>query len=274
MKNGLAKALAHIELIIVCIIALVPMILIVLSSFSATTSMAESTLIPTEYTLDNYIHLFTDTNYGLWFLNTLKIAVINVVLSVFVVMVTAWVMSRFKFKGKKTSLMAILLLSMFPTFLSMTAVYTLFSLLGLVGSIYSMVIIYVAGAIPFNTWLVKGYLDGIPQSLDEAAYIDGASKFRTFFQIILPLSKPIITYVAVSQFMTPWMDYILPSMLLSGEEQKTLAVGLYGMIAQSTEVQSTLFAAGAIVIGVPITVLFLVFQKFLVSGVSAGADKG
>ncbi len=274
MKNKLGKSLAYIELTIVALLVLIPMILIVLNSFSSSVTLAETKLIPTEFTLDNYVYLFQETPYIQWFWNTLQIAVLNVVLSVLVVMITAWVMSRFKFKGKKVSLMSILLLSMFPTFLSMTAIYTLFSIIGLIGNPISMVIIYVAGAIPYNTWLVKGYLDGIPQALDEAAYIDGAGKFRTFFQIVLPLSKPIITYVAVSQFMSPWMDYILPSMLLSRDEQKTLAVGLFGFIARSEEVRSTLFSAGAIVIGVPITILFLIFQKFLVRGISAGANKG
>ncbi len=274
MKNKIVKFLCHGELILLSLLVLAPMVLIILNSFSATTSLAESTLIPTEYSLDNYTELFTETNYGLWFWNTAQIAVLNAIISVFVIMITAWIMSRFKFKGKKASLTAILLLSMFPTFLSMTAIYTLFSIVGLIGNSFSMIIIYVAGAIPYNTWLVKGYLDGLPRELDEAAYIDGCTRFQSFFKIILPLAKPIMTYCAVSQFMTPWMDYILPSMLLSGDEQKTLAVGLFGFIARSEEVRSTLFAAGAVVIGIPITILFIVFQKFLVKGVSAGASKG
>ncbi|MFI3200722.1 MAG: sugar ABC transporter permease [Eubacteriales bacterium] len=274
MNKKVVKLLVHLELIVVCLIVLLPMSLIVLSSFGTGTNLASTKLIPTEFTLLNYRQLFIETNYFLWFKNTLYIAVTSATLSVFVVMLTAWIMSRFQFKGKKITLMTILLLSMFPTFLSMTAIYTLFSLVGLVGSPTSMILIYVAGAIPYNTWLVKGYLDGISISLDEAAYLDGCTKLQTFFKITLPLAKPIMTYVAVSQFLSPWMDYILPSMLLSRDEQKTLAVGLYGLIAQSNEIKSTLFAAGSVLIAIPITILFLLFQKFLVKGVSAGADKG
>lgn len=274
MNKRIVKVLSHIELIIVCIIVLIPMVLIVLASLGTGTNLAASTLIPTEFTLSNYKQLFEQTNYLLWFKNTLYIAIVSAVISVFVVMFTAWIMSRFNFKGKKITLITILLVAMFPTFLSMTAIYTLFSLVGLVGSPISMILIYVAGAIPYNTWLVKGYLDGIPIALDEAAYLDGCTKIQTFFKITLPLAKPIMTYVAVSQFLSPWMDYILPSMLLSRDEQKTLAVGLYGLIAQSNDIKSTLFAAGSVLIAVPITILFLLFQKFLVKGVSAGADKG
>ncbi len=274
MKKKITSALVHLELILMCLIVLAPIILIVLSSFSNTTSLAASTLIPTEFTLNNYVRLLEETPYLTWFWNTLVIAVSNAVISVFVILITAWIMSRFNFRGKKTSLMAILLLSMFPTFLSMTAIYVLFSLVGLVGNPISMIIIYVAGAIPYNTWLVKGYLDGIDKSLDEAAYIDGATKFQSFFKIILPLSTPIITYCAVSQFITPWMDYILPSMLLSRDSQKTLAVGLFEMIARSEEVESTLFAAGAVLIAIPIVIIFLVFQRFLASGIASGASKG
>lgn len=274
MKKKLASLLAHIELIIFSFVVLCPMVLVVLSSFSNEKNLESSPLIPTTFTLDNYVRLVKETDYVLWFFNTLKIAVVTTVVSVFVVMITAWIMSRFNFKGKKTSLITILLLSMFPTFLSMTAIYTLFSLVGLIGSPYSLIIVYVAGAIPYNAWLVKGYLDRIPRSLDEAAYMDGCTRFQTFFKIILPLSTPIITYCAVNQFLMPWMDYVLPSMFLTKSAQKTLAVGLYGLIAESQKAQSTLFAAGAVLVAVPITLLFLAFQKFLVQGIAAGADKG
>lgn len=210
-----------------------------------------------------------------WFINTLKIAVINTILSVFLIMITAWIMSRFQFRGKKPTLLSILLLSMFPTFLSMTALYTLFLSIGLLGNPLSLIIVYAAGAIPYNTWLVKGYLDGIPRSIDEASHIDGCTKIQSFVKIILPLSRPIITYCAVSQFMWPWMDYILPSMLLRGEKSRTVAVGLYGLIADSRDTSNfKLFAAGALLIAIPITILFVFFQKYLAQGIAAGADKG
>ncbi|HCM23956.1 MAG TPA: sugar ABC transporter permease, partial [Ruminococcaceae bacterium] len=230
MKNKVNSFFVHLELVVMALLVLIPIVWIVLSAFNPGNGLATSSLVPKSLTLKNFSRLFTETNYRQWFMNSLTIAVLNTIFSVALVLVTAWIMSRFKFKGKKTSLMAILLLSMFPTFLSMTALYTLFLNFGLLDKPVALTIIYVAGAIPYNVWLVKGYLDGLPKEVDEAAYIDGCSYFMTFRKIILPLSKPIITYCAVSQFMMPWMDYILPNMLLSSDTSKTLAVGLYGLI--------------------------------------------
>lgn len=274
MKKKVTAFAVHAELVLMSAIVLIPVFWIVMSSFNKGAGLASSTLIPKELTLENYVNLFKDTNYKLWFFNTLKIALMNAALSVFLIMLTAWIMSRFSFKGKKLSLMSILLLSMFPSFLSMTAIYTLFLIVGLVGNPISLVLIYAAGAIPYNTWLVKGYLDGIPKAIDEAAYIDGCGKLQSFFKIILPVSKPIITYCAVSQFMLPWMDYILPNILLSKDKNKTLAVGLFTMISGKENQNFTMFAAGAVLIAVPITIIFVIFQKYLVQGVAAGANKG
>ncbi len=274
MSKKITSFWVHLELIVVSLLVLIPICWIVLSSFNKGNGLASSTFIPKALTLDNYTRLFRDTNYASWFMNSFEIAIVTSVVSVLLVMITAWIFSRFKFKGRKMSLMTILLLSMFPTFLSMTAFYTLFLNFGLLDQPIALVIIYVAGAIPYNVWLVKGYLDGIPREIDEAAYIDGCGYFSTFFHIILPLSKPIITYCAVSQFMAPWMDYILPNMLLSDDKHITIAVGLYSMISGKENSNFTMFAAGAILIAVPITILFLIFQKYLVQGIASGANKG
>lgn len=273
MSKKLSSFLVHLELIVMVLIVLIPIAWIVLSSFNDGNSLASSTFIPEKFTVNNYLRLFRDTNYGRWFVNTFEVALLNAAVSVLLIVITAWVMSRFSFKGRKAGLMTILLLSMFPTFLSMTAFYTLFLNLGILDQPLALIIIYVAGAIPYNVWLVKGYLDGISKEIDEAAYIDGCGYFATFFRIILPLSKPIITYCAVSQFMVPWMDYIMPNMLLSDNKNITLALGLYSMISGKENSNFTMFAAGAILIAVPITILFLIFQKYLVQGVAAGANK-
>lgn len=269
----LKAVLINMELILVCILVLVPISWIVLASFNEGSGLATTSLIPKHLTLDNYVRLIRETNYVKWFGNTLAVAVVNALASVILIMVTAWVMSRFHFKGKKASLLTILILSMFPSFLSMTAIYTLFTTLGIIGKPMALVLVYAAGAIPYNVWLVKGYLDGISKSIDEAAYMDGSGKFHTFFHIIIPMSKPIITYCAVSQFMMPWMDYILPNLLLTGDKNKTLAVGIYSMIADKENTNFTLFAAGAVIVAIPITIIYLLFQKYLVEGISAGASK-
>ncbi|ROR23420.1 carbohydrate ABC transporter membrane protein 2 (CUT1 family) [Mobilisporobacter senegalensis] len=274
MGKRMKSILINLELIFVSLIVLVPVFWIVISSFHKGNGLASSTLIPKVLSLDNYRRLFEETSYITWFKNSLSIALLNSFLSVMLIMVTAWVVSRFHFKGKKNGLMIMLILSMFPSFLSMTAIYTLFMTFGLNKTPLALVIIYSTGAIPYNVWLVKGYLDGISTSLDEAAYIDGSTKFYTFVKIILPLSKPIIVYCAVSQFMMPWMDYILPNLLFSGESTKTVAVGLYSMITGNENSNFTLFAAGAVLIAIPITILYLIFQSYLVEGISSGANKG
>lgn len=272
-KKIMVSAALHLELILVCLIVLIPIFWIVSSSFNDSSGLASATLIPARWTLHNYRRLFEETRYVSWFLNTLRIAAVNAVVSVSLVMVTAWVMSRFRFTGKKAGLMTLLLLSMFPSFLSMTAIYVLFLTFGLLNKPIALVIIYSAGAIPYNVWLVKGYLDGVSKSLDEAAYIDGCTKFRAFFKVTLPLSMPIITYVTVTQFMTPWMDYILPNLLLSRDENRTLAVGLFAMINEQESTNFTMFAAGAVLVAVPISIIYIVFQKHIVQGISSGANK-
>lgn len=272
-KKKIKTILVHAELILVSVIVLIPVFWIVMSSFNAGQSLSTAGFLPKQLTLDNYRDLFLHTKFTYWFLNSLEVASLNAFCSVILIVLTSWIMSRFSFKGKKTGLLTLLVLSMFPCFLSMTAIYTLFVVLNLLNKPIALVLIYAAGAIPYNVWLVKGYIDGIPKSLDEAAYIDGSSKMNTFLKIILPMSKPIIVYCAVSQFMLPWMDYIIPNLLLTGDKNKTVAVGLYSMISLDQNANFTAFAAGAVLIAVPITILYLIFQKFLVEGISAGASK-
>jgi arabinogalactan oligomer/maltooligosaccharide transport system permease protein len=187
---------------------------------------------------------------------------------------TAYVFARYKFKGKKAGLLTILVLQMFPTFLSLIAIFTLFQTFGLTNQPLALVIIYVAGGIPFNIWLIKGYLMNIPKELDESAKIDGANKIQIFFKIILPLSVPIISFVAVTQFMAPWMDYILPSFLIIDSEKWTLAVGIFEFINDPADTNYPAFAAAAMIVAIPITTLYVVFQRYLIEGITAGANKG
>lgn len=272
-KKRIKTILVNGELLLISLIVLIPVVWIVMSSFQQGSTLSTATFLPKEFTLENYKQLFLETKFAPWFRNSLTIAVLNAGISVILILITSWIVSRFNFKGKKFGLMSLLVLSMFPSFLSMTAVYTLFVVLHLLNKPIALVLLYAAGAVPYNVWLVKGYIDGIPKSLDEAAYMDGSGKINTFFKIILPMSKPIIVYCAVSQFMLPWMDYIIPNLLLTGDNNKTVAVGLYSMIATDQNANFTAFAAGAVLVAVPITILYLLFQKFLVVGISSGASK-
>jgi len=156
----------------------------------------------------------------------------------------------------------------------MTAIFILLSKLGLLNSHWGLILVYAGGQIPYNTWLCKGYFDGIPRSLDEAAKIDGASNMTIFIKIILPLARAIITLVALTNFMGPWFDFIFPQIILKSANKKTLAMGLFEWVQKQQNTQFTRFAAGAILVAIPITLLFVYLQKHIVEGLSSGATKG
>lgn len=269
----IGTAFIYIMLIFMALVVLIPIIWIVGSSFNQQSSLLSATAFPEHPTIAHYIELVKETKFLNWYANTLKIAVINMALSVILTSLTAYVFSRFKFKGKKTGLLSILILQMFPSFMGMMATYNILWQLNLLNTHFGLILTYAAGQIPYNTWLVKGYLSSISRSLDDAARLDGASNLRIFRQIILPLMKPILIFVALNQFISPWMDFIFPRMILSSPEKKTLAIGLYDLINSNTNNQFTTFAAGAVLVAVPITILYVCLQKYLIQGVAAGANK-
>jgi arabinogalactan oligomer/maltooligosaccharide transport system permease protein len=270
----LKMTLIYIELIVVAVIVIYPLIWIVGSSFGSSKGLANASPIPAHTTLNNYIDLFKNTDFPLWYMNTLKVAAANMVFGVLLSTLGAYVFSRFKFKGKKASLLTILILQMFPAFLTAIAVYMLFLNFGLLDSLTGLAIVGVAAQLPYNIWLLKGYIDNISTSFDEAALIDGASRTQIFIRIIMPLASPMLTFVAVLQFAAPWMDFILPRLLISSEEKKTVAIGLYSMISDQTKNEFTLFAAGSVLVAIPIAILYIVLQKYLINGLTAGGDKG
>lgn len=268
-----STVLVYAMLIIMAFVVLVPIVWIVGASFNEQSSLLSATAFPENPTASHYVELIKETKFLNWYANTLKIAVVNMVISVVITSLTAYVFSRFKFKGKKSGLLSILILQMFPSFMGMMATYNILWQLNLLNTHFGLILTYAAGQIPYNTWLVKGYLSSIPRSLDEAARLDGASNLRVFGQIILPLMKPILIFVALTQFISPWMDFIFPRMILSSPEKKTLAIGLYDLINSNTNNNFTTFAAGAVLVAVPITILYVCLQKYLIQGVAAGANK-
>ncbi len=273
-------------LIVIAVIVIYPVLWIIGSSFNRGQSLLSAGIspFPKEISLLQYQRLFLTTDYGYWFLNTFKIAVFNMVLSIILTVTTAYALSRFKFRGKKPMIMSLLILQVFPSFLGMVAIYTLLSRItwfsaftgrpNLLDTHLGLLLVYAAGQIPYNSWLVKGFFDTIPISVDEAARIDGATHLKTFFKVILPLGRPIISFVAITNFMGPWMDFIFPRLILDTPEKKTLAIGLFEMINGQGQNNFTMFAAGAVLVAVPITALFSYFQKYIVTGLSSGAVKG
>lgn len=268
-----AWVLIHVELVIVAAAVLYPLIWIVGSSLGSGKGLANATAIPADPTLDNYVRLFADTDFGRWYLNSLFVALANMTVSVLLSAAAAYVFARLRFRGRKVGLVTMLVLQIFPTFLTAVAIYILYLNIGLLDSLVGLVVASVAVAIPYNIWLLKGYIDGISPSLDEAALIDGASRWQVFTKILLPLMVPMLTFVAVTQFAVPWMDFILPKLLISSPQNYTVAIGLFDMIADQTRNDFTTFAAGAILVAVPITLLYMLLQRFLVSGLSQGGDK-
>ena len=260
-------------LIFMALLVLTPIVWIIGASFNPMSSLLSATAFPENPTVLHYVKLIKETKFVYWYANTLKIALINMAISVVLTSMTSDVFSRFRFKGKRAGLLSILILQMFPSFMGMMATYNILWQLNLLDTHFGLILTYAAGQVPYNTWLVKGYLANIPRSLDEAAKLDGASNLRIFTQIVLPLMKPILIFVALSQFITPWMDFIFPRMILSSPEKKTLAIGLYDMINANTNNNFTTFAAGAILVAVPITILYVCLQKYLIQGVTAGANK-
>lgn len=272
-KSGVLDAVfTYVILILVCAIFSFPVLWLVLASFSKSGSIYDlNGFFPSQYSLKGYQDLFTDTamyDYPNWLKNTLFVAVTSAVIGTVLVILTAYVVSKFEFKMRKPLMKATLVLSMFPSFMGMTAVYLLMVNFGLINKLWSLVLIYSAGA-PMGYLVQKGYFDTISNSIYEAARIDGASNPRIFWQVTLPLSKPIIVYTMLTQFAWPWSDFILPSLLLKNKDLWTVAVGLMSL----DETKFTRFAAGSIFIGVPIILLYFCLSKFLVQGLSSGAVK-
>lgn len=245
-------------------------------SLNPGTSLYGSTMIPENWSFVHYKWLFFDpsSDYLLWYKNTLIVATITSICSVIVVSLIAYAFSRYKFIGRKKGIYTFLLLQMFPVLMAMVALYLLLNLVNLLDTLTGLILIYIGGAIPLNVFLVKGYFDTIPRELDESAKIDGAGHFRIFFTIMLPLAKPILAVVALFNFMTPFMDFILPSIILRSPEKFTLALGLFNFINEQFGNNFTRFAAGAILIAIPIATVFLYLQRYLISGLTSGATKG
>lgn len=273
-RNLLATIFIHLELAFVAVIVIFPLLWVVGASLGPGGGLASATPIPTDASFDNYVHLFTETDYGRWYLNSLYVAVLNMVGSVLLAALCGYVFARVRFRGRKAGMLSILILQMFPTFLTAIAVYMLFLNFGLLDSLTGLALVSIAAALPYNIWLMKGYTDNLPASLDEAAAIDGAGRLLIFRRIMLPLMRPMLTFVAITQFTMPWMDFILPRLLLQSPDKQTVALGLFQMITDQYQNDFTSFAAGAVVLAVPITILYIVLQRYLVTGAAAGAEKG
>ncbi len=274
------NVLVHILLAVLAAIWLLPIFWIVLTSFRAEQGAYTSTFLPQGYTLNNYVKLFTDRNvmnFPKMFTNTLIIAIICCVISTFFVLSVAYSLSRMRFKFRKPYMNLAMILGLFPGFMTMVAQYFILKSMGLTeGSAIRIGLIVVYSACTgLGFQIAKGYFDTIPRSIDEAAIIDGATQWQVFTKITMPLARPIVIYTVMTSFIAPWVDFVFAKVLCrANADQWTVAIGLWNMLQKEYIYQwYTCFAAGAVIISIPIAILFLYMQRFYVEGMS-GAVKG
>ncbi len=280
-KRMITNTASHVLLAVLSLIWVLPIFYVVLTSFRKEGGTYKSYIWPKAFTLDNYKNLITghsNIDFTRWFLNTFIIAILSTVLAAFFVLCVSYCMSRLRFKMRKPFMNVALSLGMFPGFMSMIAVYYILKGLGLLETgllkQLALVLVYSGGA-GLGFYMAKGFFDTIPKTIDEAAYIDGASKWDTFIHITIPLSKPIITYTLLTSFMGPWVDYIFAKVIMGNDTKYyTIAIGLWNMLEpEYIDYYYTQFYAGCVLISIPISILFLLSQRCYVEGV-AGAVKG
>jgi len=231
-----------------------------------------------EFSTIHFDYLFKETLYLTWVKNTILIAVTTAVLTILIVSFTGYAYSRFRFKGRKPSLMAIMLIQTIPSFAGITAYFTMYSILNSITPVFTrqlmLIMIYVGGGIASNTFILKGYIDSISTELDDAAKIDGCLNMQVYRLIIMPIVRPMLAIIALWSFIGPFMDYLLPSVLLTSPESYTLAAGLFTLINNRETLNQPAFAAGGLLTAIPIVILFAALRKQLVSGLAKGSVKG
>ena len=279
-RRFIHNTIVHVVLAILALIWVFPILWVILTSFRAEKGSYVSTFFPQSFTLDNYVRLFTDTsilNFPQMFANTLFIAVCSCILSTFYVLAVSYCLSRLKFKLRKPYMNMAMILGLFPGFMSMVAVYFILKAIGLTeGNLIKVALILCySGGAGLGFQIAKGFFDTIPIAVDEAALLDGCTRWQIFSRITLPLSKPIIIYTVLTSFMAPWLDFIFAKVICrANSDQYTIAIGLWKMLEKEyIDSGYPSFAAGAVLISIPIAILFLFMQRYYVDGVS-GAVKG
>ena len=278
-RRKFGNTVGQVVLTVMGILWVIPLFYLLVQSFRKEPGAWSPTFFPQEWTLDNYKRLFFETDFLRWYGNTLLISIISCAITTMFVLMVSYAFSRMKFKARKPMMNIMLILGMFPGFMSMSAVYFLLKILlpNNYQSHLSLIIVYSAGA-ALSYYIAKGFFDTVPKSLDDAARIDGASRSRTFFKIILPLSKSIIIYTILVSIVAPWCDYIFVSYIMSGVPDTgmyTVSLGMYKWLEREMINQYfTTFCAAAVVVATPITALFMWLQKYYVQGVTGGAVKG
>jgi ABC-type maltose transport system permease subunit len=272
----------HLILIIVSIFALYPVVWILSSAFNAVDTLSGAQLFPRQATTDNFAGLFNNdsTPFARWIWNSYKIAIVASVINLIIASMAAFAFSRFRFKGRRVGLLTLLLVQVFPQFLAFVAILLLIQQIGEVipsaglDTHLGLILVYLGGAIGFNTFLIKGFMDSVPGSLDEAAKVDGASSWDVFWRIIFPLARPVLAVIFILTFIGIYSEFLLAATLLRSSEQFTLPLGLRLFVQSEYNAKWGALSAAALIGGGPIIVTFLLVQKQIISGLTQGAVKG
>jgi arabinogalactan oligomer/maltooligosaccharide transport system permease protein len=277
--NTILNSVIYVILTVMSILWVLPIVYLLYTAVRVTPDTGIiNTLIPDDLQLGfgNFTRLFRDTMFSKWLGNTLLVASVSCLVTTLFVLMVSYALSRLRFKLRKPIMNVLLVLGMFPGFMSMIAIYFILKAMGLTNSLLALILVYSGGA-ALNYYICKGFFDTIPKSLEEAAILDGASQLRVFFAITVPMSKPIIIYTVLTSFISPWCDFIFVNTIINDREKYTVALGLYKMInaeKSSFNENFTVFCAGACVVGSIITALFMSMQRYYVEGVTSGAVKG
>jgi arabinogalactan oligomer/maltooligosaccharide transport system permease protein len=280
MKKTWKIVVRHIVLTLLALFWLIPIIWLVATSFSAYRGVNTAHFFPENWSIDNYRRLFlnpdTVANFPAWFKNSMIIGIFTCIISSAFVLMVAYAFSCMRFKSRKNLMSFSIILGMFPGVLSMIAVYFVLKLIGLNDSLTGLVVVYSAGS-GLGYLICKGFFDTIPVSLRESAKLEGASELTIFLKIVIPLSRPIIVYTVINSFLSPWMDFVMARLMINSKNPAdwTVAIGLYNIL-QKTLINDyfSLFCAGGVIVAIPISILFIIMQKFYVEGITGGAVKG
>ncbi|MFD3158148.1 sugar ABC transporter permease [Haloimpatiens sp. FM7330] len=276
-KRRIDHFFTHIVLLIITVLSMIPIWWIIVTSIDGKAvglSASSIKLLPAQFSFKNYISVFNNPNFLTWLKNSLIFAGVTTLIVMGLVALGAYAYSRFNFPGKKAGMMFFLIVMMLPITTSLLPQYLMMLKLKLVGKYIGIILIYTAGNMTFGIWNLKGYFDTIPKSLEEAAIVDGASKIQVFTNVMLPLAAPAIAITALIVFTTVWTEFATAFIFVKSSSQYTLAMGLYNWASNPRNIPYPLFCAGAMVVALPVATLFMLFQKYIVSGLTAGGVKG
>lgn len=265
--------ISRIILWISIVIIIFPALWIVMASFSKGDSFFTSTLFPKTFSLNNYKKLLTETDFVIWVVNSLKMCMLVAVIQLLLTSTSAYAFSRIRFPGRTSGLMTLLVLQVFPNSMALAGYYVIIYKFGLVNNILVLVFVLAAGS-AYNIWLLKSYIDGIPKELDESAFVDGAGHLTVFLRIIMPLAMPQVAVIFIFSFIATYSEFVISSVFLQTPNSYTIAIGLQSFIADQFNAHWTMFAAAAVLASVPVMVVFMLLQKFIQGGLTAGGVKG